>query len=142
MPWERPGDKFGTSQGHPGRLGRFMWKFTFKGQKDDGTDDGTDGTCPRDRWDTNQGVTRQNSLCLLVFSFPNNRLANPRTGKGGHHRSYWHETKFTKSLRGIALAVMLASWPTSQWISAASAQIAVKTHRVAKLIFRDAHRTA
>ena len=70
MPWERPGDKFGTSQGHPGRLGRFMWKFTFKGQNvrgTDGTDEGTDGTCPRDRWDTNQGVSRQNSLCLLVF---------------------------------------------------------------------------
>ena len=33
MPRERPGDKFGTSQGHPGRLGRFMSKFTFKGQR-------------------------------------------------------------------------------------------------------------
>ena len=32
MPRERPGDKFGTSQGHPGRLGRFMCKFAFKGQ--------------------------------------------------------------------------------------------------------------
>ena len=64
------GYKLGTSQGHPGRLGRFMWKFTFKGQNvrgTDGTDDGTDGTCPRDRRDTNQGVSRQNSLCLLVF---------------------------------------------------------------------------
>ena len=70
---ERPGDKFGTSQGHPGRLGRFKWKFTFKWQNvrgTDGTDDGTDGTCPRDRRDTNQGVSRQNSLCLLVFFFP------------------------------------------------------------------------
>ena len=56
-------------------LGRFMWKFTSKGQNvrgTDGTDDGTDGTCPRDRRDTNQGVSRQNSLCLLVFSFPQN----------------------------------------------------------------------
>ena len=73
MPWERPGDKFGTSQGHPGRLGRFVWKFTFKGQNvrgTDRTDVGTDGTCPGDRWDRNQGVSRQNSLCLLVFSFP------------------------------------------------------------------------
>ena len=73
MPRERPGDKFGTSQGHPGRLDRLMWKFTFKGQNvrgTDGTDDGTDGTCPRDRRDTNQGVSRQNSLCLLVFFFP------------------------------------------------------------------------
>ena len=62
MPWERPGDKFGTSQEHPGRLGRFMWKFTFKGQNvrgTDGTDDGTEGACPQDRWDTNQGVSRQ-----------------------------------------------------------------------------------
>ena len=53
MPQERPGDIFGTFQGHPGRLGRFMCKFTFKGQNvrgTDGTDDGTDGTqtkgCP------------------------------------------------------------------------------------------------
>ena len=73
MPRKRPGDKCGTSQGHPGRLGRFMWKFTLKGQNvrgTDGTDDGTDGTFPRDRRDTNQGVSRQNYLCLLVFSFP------------------------------------------------------------------------
>ena len=58
MPWERPGNKFGTSQEHPGRLGRFMWKFTFKGQNicgTDGTDDGTGGTCPGDKRDTYQG---------------------------------------------------------------------------------------
>ena len=73
MPRERPGDKFGTSQGHPGRLGRFMWKFTFKVQNvrgTAGTDDGTDGICPREGGDTNQGVSRQNSLCLLVIFFP------------------------------------------------------------------------
>ena len=49
MPQERPGDKFGTSQGHLGGLGRCMCTFTFKGQNvrgTDGTDDGTDGTCP------------------------------------------------------------------------------------------------
>ena len=33
----------------------------------DGTYHGTDGTCPRDRRDAHQGVSRQNSLCLLVF---------------------------------------------------------------------------
>ena len=44
--------------------------------------------------------------------------------------------------RSIAIAMMLASWPTSQWISAARAQIAVKTHRIAKVIFCDAHSTA
>ena len=80
MPWERPGDKFGTSQGHPGRMGRFMWKFTFKGQNVRRTDDGTDGTCPRDRPDTNQGVSRQNSLRLLVFFFPQ-MIAPPTTRK-------------------------------------------------------------
>ena len=72
MPRERPGDKFGTSQRHPGRLGRFMWKFIFKGQNvcgTDGTDDGTDGTCPRDRRDTNQGVSRQNFF-LFIDLFP------------------------------------------------------------------------
>ena len=79
MPWERPKDKFGTFQGHPGRLDRFMWKFIFKGQNvrgTDGTDDGTDGTCPRDRRDTNQGVSRQNSLCLLVLFFRSGKLQN------------------------------------------------------------------
>ena len=73
MSRERPGDRLGTSQRHPGRLGRFMWKFTFKGQNvrgTDGTDDGTDGTCSLDRRDTNQGVSRQNSLCLLLFFSP------------------------------------------------------------------------
>ena len=44
------------SQGHPGHLGRFLWKFQFKGQQNvrrtDGTYDGTDGTFPRDRRDT------------------------------------------------------------------------------------------
>ena len=45
-------------------------------------------------------------------------------------------------LQDIALAEMLASWPTSQWISAARAQIAVKMHRIAKVIFCNAHRTA
>ena len=50
MPRKRPRDKLGTSQGHPGRLGRFMWKFIFKGQNVRGTDrqmghvHGTDGT--------------------------------------------------------------------------------------------------
>ena len=85
MPRKRPRDKLGTSQGHPGRLGRFMWKFTFKGQNvrgTDGTDDGTDGTCPRDRRDTNQGVSRQNSSCLLVFFFPPARNFPETTRKG------------------------------------------------------------
>ena len=71
MPRERPGDKFGTSQGHPGRLGRFMWKCTFKGQNvrgTDGTDDGTDGTCPRDRRDTNQGgIPPKFFMCIGFF---------------------------------------------------------------------------
>ena len=73
MPRERPGDKFGTSQGHPGRLGRFMWKFTFKGQNvrgTDGTDDGTDGTCPRDRRDTNQGGVPPKFFMFVGFFFP------------------------------------------------------------------------
>ena len=55
--------------GTPGRLGRFMWKFTFKGQNvrgTDGTDDGTDGTCPGHRRDKNQGVSRQ---ILYVYWF-------------------------------------------------------------------------
>ena len=81
MPGSVPGIHSGTSQAHPGRLGRFMWKFEFKGQNVRGTDrayDGTDGTCPRDRRDTQQGMSRQNSLCLLVFSFPNQCSSFPR----------------------------------------------------------------
>ena len=51
----------------------FMCKSILKGQNVPGTDgtyQGTDGTCPRNRRDAHQGVSRQNSLCLLVFSFP------------------------------------------------------------------------
>ena len=55
-----------------------MCKSILKGQNVPGTDGtyhGTDGTCPRDRRDAHrrdahQGVSRQNSLCLLVFFFP------------------------------------------------------------------------
>ena len=50
-----------------------MCKSILKGQNIPGTDGtyhGTDGTCPRDRRDAHQGVSRQNSLCLLVFFFP------------------------------------------------------------------------
>ena len=57
-----------------------MWKFQFKGQNVRGRDrayDGTDGACPWDRRDTRQGVSHQNSLCLLVFlargDHPNSR---------------------------------------------------------------------
>ena len=52
LPQKRPRDKFGTSQGHPERLGRYMRKFTFKGQNvhgTDGTHDGKDGTYSHSR---------------------------------------------------------------------------------------------
>ena len=65
MPRERPGDKFRTSQGHPGRLGRFMWKFTFKGQNAGQTGQvmGEMGHV-QGTGDTNQGGSCQNSLCV------------------------------------------------------------------------------
>ena len=47
-----------------------MCKSILKGQNVPGTDGtyhGTDGMCPRDRRDAHQGVSRQNSLCLLFF---------------------------------------------------------------------------
>ena len=70
MPRERPINKnSGTSQGHPGRLGRFMWKFTFKGQKvrgTDGTDDGKDGTQTR-------GCPAKMFYVYWVFSFLKNQ---------------------------------------------------------------------
>ena len=50
-----------------------MCKSILKGRNVPGTDGtyhGTDGPCPRDRRDAHQGVSRQNSLCLLFFSFP------------------------------------------------------------------------
>ena len=71
MPRRRPRDKLG-SRDVPGTLA-CMCKSILKGQNVPGTDGtyhGTDGTCPRDRRDAHQGVSRQNSLCLLVFSFP------------------------------------------------------------------------
>ena len=65
-----PGINSGTSQEHPGQLGRFMWKLTFKGQNvrgTDGTDDGTDGTCPQDRWDTPGGVPPKFFMFIGLF---------------------------------------------------------------------------
>ena len=58
--------------GTPGTFGPdfYVCKSILKGQNvpgKDGTYHGTDGTCPRDRRDAHQGVSRQNSLCLLVF---------------------------------------------------------------------------
>ena len=44
--------------------------------------------------------------------------------------------------RDIALVMMHVSWPTSQWTFTTRAQIVAKTHRIAKVIFRDAHSTA
>ena len=64
----------GQTRDVPGTPGTFgpdlMCKSILKGQNVPGTDGtyhGTDGTCPRDRRDAHQGVSRQNSLCLLVF---------------------------------------------------------------------------
>ena len=72
-----PGGVPGTNSGRPRDTwdiwAWFMCKSILKGQNVPGTDGtyhGTDGTCPRDRRDAHQGVSRQNSLCLLVFSFP------------------------------------------------------------------------
>ena len=61
-----------------------MCKSILKGQNVPGTDGtyhGTNGTCPRDRRDAHQGVSRQNSLCLLVFSFPRLGLSGRTSGK-------------------------------------------------------------
>ena len=58
----------------------FMCKSILKGHHVPGTDGtyhGTDGTCPRDRRDAHQGVSRQSSLCLLVFFFPKKMTNRP-----------------------------------------------------------------
>ena len=72
-----PGGVPGTNSGRPRDTwdicAWFMCKPILKGQNVPGTDGtyhGTDGTCPRDRRDAHQGVSCQNSLCLLVFFFP------------------------------------------------------------------------
>ena len=72
MPRERPGDKLGTSR-DTRDVWADLWKFTLKGQNVRGGQTGqmtgqmghvhgTDGT------HTHQGVSRQNSLFLLVFA--------------------------------------------------------------------------
>ena len=67
----------------------------------DGTYHGTDGTCPRDRRDAHQGVSRQNSLCLLVFFFPCNPpgLLQESLGPSGPEVSW--------SVPGVSLRVSL-----------------------------------
>ena len=64
-----------------------MWKYRFKGQNVrridgtyDGTFGGTDRTCPWDRRDPHQGVSRQNSLRSLVFFFLGERQSIARKG--------------------------------------------------------------
>ena len=97
MPRRRPRDKLGTSQGHLGQLGLiYVCKSILKGQNVPGTDGtyhGTDGTCPRDRRDAHQGVSRQNSLCLLVFFFPHmyepQKGPNSRRLDGPHPQYGW-----------------------------------------------------
>ena len=49
------------------------------------------------------------------------------------------QTNFEISqIRGIALAMMLVSWPTSQWISATRAQITVNMRRIARVTLCNA----
>ena len=85
-----PGGVPGTNSGRPRDTwdiwAWFMCKSILKGQNVPGTDGtyhGTDGTCPRDRRDAHQGVSRQNSLCLLVFFFPD--FWNPEGLGESHH---------------------------------------------------------
>ena len=73
----------------------------------DGTDDGTDGTCPQDRRDTNQGVSRQNSLCLLVFSFPIVPESPSRTGGVAHKQN---ETRLRELCMFCTSIVMGMHW--------------------------------
>ena len=64
-----------------------MCKSILKGQNVPGTDGtyhGTDGTCPRDRRDAHQGVSRQNSSCLLVFFFPHSQTKECVGSVSGH----------------------------------------------------------
>ena len=64
----------GRPRGHPGRLGRFMWKFQFKGQnvrRTDGTYDGTDGTYDGTYDGTHTRGCPVKIICVYwVFSFP------------------------------------------------------------------------
>ena len=76
--WGCPGGVPGTNSGRPRDTWNIwawcMCKSILKGPnvpRTDGRYHWTDGTCPRNRRDAHQGVSRQNSLCLLVFFFPN-----------------------------------------------------------------------
>ena len=67
----------GQTRDVPGTPGTFGPALCVRGQNVPGTDGtyyGTDGTCPRDRRDAHQGVSRQNPLCLLVFFLPRKGL--------------------------------------------------------------------
>ena len=99
LPRKRPRDKFGTGQ--PGRLDRIMWKRKFKGQNVHGTDrtyDGTDGTCPWDRRNTHQGVSRQSSLCLLFFFWSFSLTAgHPKAGRSDFRNRYGENVENAES---------------------------------------------
>ena len=73
MPRKRPREKLGTSQGHPGRLADLCGNSNSRGRTSAGQTGhmtGQMGRVPRDRRDTHQGVSHQNSFCLLVFLSP------------------------------------------------------------------------
>ena len=84
MPRKHPRDKFGTSQGHPGCLGRFiMWKFQFKGRMSAGQTGhttgqmghfhGTDGTHSR-------GCPAKILCAYCFFFFPHSSLRGQGMG--------------------------------------------------------------
>ena len=101
---ECPGSVPGINLGRP-RDTRDVWadwcgQFQFKGQNvrgTDGTYGGTDGTFPRDRRDTHQGVSRQNSLCLLVFFFP--------------HWSFWEPRKRLENFNSLSVLFLVRAGP-------------------------------
>ena len=94
MPRKRPRDKFGTSQGHPGCLGRFVWKFLFKRQNVRGTYDGTDGTFPRDRRDTHTHTHTRGCLAKILYVYCFFRVRKKGSfGKG----VFWKRGLFRKA---------------------------------------------
>ena len=123
-----------------------MCKSILKGQNVPGTDGtyhGTDGTCPRDRRDAHQGVSRQNSLCLLVFFFRERQRGREREKKIERERQEKKRRKQKRTQRECGggggmnqrltcRLIAMQGWMRKHWESAAS------RGNASKFFFRDA----
>ena len=100
MPRERPGDKFGTSQGHPGRLGRFI-RYRPKGVFGKGIGNSTNASEMRQKY-VKVGLvllgkdkrSKMRQKCVKILSKMRQKCAEHLCGRTplGRYRFMW---KFT-----------------------------------------------